>query len=124
MKRLWWVLLVSGFVFGCTQRNITLTEQGKKIELMLYPERFPLCAPRSSLHSMVLISSRNSYRQAMNQFLNDAASSGSTHITIDTSRSDALATEIRGRGYYCPTDYAQKSAETIQNQDALFIMDE
>ena len=102
------VILLSGLMFGCTQSAVILTEPGRQIGFMNDPKKYPLCVPRGALNSTVLTSSRNGYREAMNQLLNTAAGMGATHISIDSSESNAIVTKIEGTSYFCPEDFAQQ----------------
>lgn len=123
--RKWLGFLLIGLVgMGCSQPAIMLTDVGRQIELMSEPEQYPLCTPRGDLESAVLTSSRNGYREAMNQLLNTAAGMGATHITIDSSASDSIVTKIVGRSYYCPEDFAQQPINALQNRDDLIILDD
>ncbi len=118
------ILILGGMVMGCSQRAVMLTDAGEQIQLMPNPRQYPLCLPRGEINSAVLTSSRNSYQEAINQMLNTAAGMGASHITIDSSESSRVVTRIRGRGYYCPNDFAQRPAERLRRTDDLFIMDD
>ena len=118
------VILLSGLMFGCTQSEVILTEPGRQIGFMNDPKKYPLCVPRGALNSTVLTSSRNGYREAMNQLLNTAAGMGATHISIDSSESNAIVTKIEGTSYFCPDDFAQQPIGKIMSRDNLIILDD
>ena len=118
------VILLSGLMFGCTQSEVTLTEPGRQIGFMNDPKKYPLCVPLVTLNSTVLTSSRNGYREAMNQLLNTAAGMGATHISIDSSESNAIVTKIEGTSYFCPDDFAQQPIDKIMSRDNLIILDD
>ena len=118
------VILLSGLMFGCTQSEVILTEPGRQIGFMKDPKQYPLCVPRGALNSTVLTSSRNGYREAMNQLLNTAAGMGATHISIDSSESNAIVTKLEGTSYFCPDDFAQQPIDKIMNRDNLIILDD
>lgn len=118
------VIILSGLMFGCTQSAVILTEPGRQIGFMNDPKKYPLCVPRGALNSTVLTSSRNGYREAMNQLLNTAAGMGATHISIDSSKSNAIVSKIEGKSYFCPKDFAQQPIDKIMNRDNLIILDD
>ena len=118
------VILLGGLMFGCTQSEVILTEPGRQIGFMNDPKKYPLCVQRGALNSTVLTSSRNGYREAMNQLLNTAAGMGATHISIDSSESNAIVTKIAGTSYFCPDDFAQQPIDKIMNRDNLIILDD
>ena len=118
------VILLSGLMFGCTQSEVILTEPGRQIGFMNDAKKYPLCVPRGALDSTVLTSSRNGYREAMNQLLNTAAGMGATHISIDSSESNAIVTKIEGTSYFCPDDFAQQPIDKIMSRDNLIILDD
>jgi hypothetical protein len=118
------VVLLSGLMLGGTQSPPVLTDPGRQISFINDPKKYPLCVPRGELNSTILTSSRNGYREAMNQLLNTAAGLGSTHVSIDSSESNAIVTKIGGTSYFCPEDFAQQPSDQIMNRDNLIIVDD
>ena len=118
------LILLIGIMFSCTQSPVILTEPGREIGFVNDPKKYPLCVPRGALNSTVLTSSRNGYREAMNQLLNTAAGMGATHISINSSESNAIVTKIKGTSYFCPEDFVQQPSDQIMNRDNLIILDD
>jgi hypothetical protein len=123
MRELLLILLI-GMMLGCTQSAVILTKPGREIGFVNNPKKYPLCVPRGALNSTVLQSSRNGYREAMNQLLNTAAGIGATHISINSSESNAIVTKIKGTSYFCPEDFAQQPRDQIMNRENLIILDD
>ena len=123
MRELSLILLI-GMLFGCAQSAVVLTEPGREIGFVNNPKKYPLCVPQGALNSTVLKSSRNGYREAMNQLLNTAAGIGATHISINSSESNAIVTKIKGTSYFCPEDFVQQPSDQIMNRDNLIILDD
>ena len=117
-------ILLGVLMLGCTKSAVILTEPGRLIGFMSDPKKYPLCVQRGALNSTVLTSTRNGYREAMNQLLNTAAGIGATHISIDSSESNAIVTKIEGTSYFCPEDFAQQPIDKIMNRDNLIILDD
>ena len=117
-------ILLGVLMLGCTKSAVILTEPGRQIGFMSDPKKYPLCVQRGALNSTVLTSTRNGYREAMNQLLNTAAGIGATHISIDSSESNAIVTKIEGTSYFCPEDFAQQPIDKIMNRDNLIILDD
>ena len=118
------VIFLGGLMFGCSQSAVVLTEPGREIGFINAPKKYPLCVPRGALNSTVLTSSRNGYREAMNQLLNTAAGMGATHISINSSESNAIVTKIKGTSYFWPEDFVQQPSDQIMNRDNLIILDD
>ncbi len=87
---------------SCRSAMISPTASGEQIQLLAQPEEYPQCLFINKFRAMTLTGQENSYQQALIKIKNKVAVRDGTHLTIESSITDDLATTIIGTGYRCP----------------------
>ena len=96
------ILLAFFFVSSCVNKTSTPTEMGAKVSMLPHPEEFPQCIFLGDLRSVALVGVGNSYQQSLTKIKNMTAFKSGTHLDINFSETDDLATTIKGEAFRCP----------------------